>query len=186
MTFKSSEDVKKKNLLLPEGHPTQCCSADGRLITDLLSSPLCFPIIIPPNDPVYANGYTRQQCRNFVRSTTDLDRGCSSPRQPAEQLTVVTNFLDLSLVYGSSDDVAAGLRAGVGGRLVTDVRGNREWLPQATNKTDDCELENDNEICYASGEFLSNLPYILQHLDLRGYKSDLTTQTELINLFAIN
>lgn len=64
----------------------------------------------------------------------------------------MTNFLDLSLTYGSSDEVAAGLRAGVGGRLITDVRSNREWLPQATNKTDACELENEAEICYASGE----------------------------------
>ncbi|XP_014230679.1 peroxidase [Trichogramma pretiosum] len=130
-------------------HATECCSAEGQLIQSALSSPLCFPIIIPPNDPVYS--YERQRCRNFVRSTTDLDRGCSSGLQPAEQLTTVSHFLDLSVVYGSDDETAARLRAGVGGRLVVDVRGNREWLPPADNRSAACDVSGQ-EVCYSAGD----------------------------------
>ena len=67
------------------------------------------------------------------------------------QLTVVSAFLDASLVYGSSDDVAASLRAGVGGRLNVDIRTNREWLPAATNKSAACDLDHEAQVCYMSG-----------------------------------
>ncbi|XP_033217653.1 peroxidase [Belonocnema kinseyi] len=129
-------------------HPTKCCSPAGQLIVEALDSPLCYPIIVPDNDPVYAS--SGMKCMNFVRSNTDLDRGCSSSYEPAEQLTVVTSFLDLSLVYGASDQVAAGMRAGVGGRLTVDVRGNREWLPPSLNRTRDCD--QSAQVCYRSGD----------------------------------
>lgn len=81
-----------------EAHATQCCTDNGQLIQSALSSPLCFPILIPPNDPVYT--YEMQQCRNFVRSTTDLDRGCSSGYAPAEQVRYMFHLLIYNiLVY---------------------------------------------------------------------------------------
>ncbi|XP_043462136.1 peroxidase-like [Leptopilina heterotoma] len=126
-------------------HPTQCCTNDGQLIPEALDSPLCFPIIVPNKDPVYSG----RKCMNFVRSNTDLDRGCSSQYEPAEQLTVVSHYMDLSLVYGSSNDVAASLRAGVGGRLVVEVRGNREWLPSAQNRS---ACHEGAQVCYRSGD----------------------------------
>ena len=81
-------------------------------------------------------------------------------------MTVVTHFLDLSIVYGSSNEIAAGLRAGVGGRLIVEVRGNREWLPSSQNRTADCE--QFAQVCYRSGKnlracdtYISYLPYEL-------------------------
>ncbi|XP_014216998.1 peroxidase-like [Copidosoma floridanum] len=137
-----------------KAHATQCCTEQGQLIAEALESPLCFPIIIPPNDPVYS--YERQECRNFVRSTTDFDRGCSSGYKPAEQLTVVSHYLDLSLTYGSSDRVAAGLRTGIGGQLITEVRDQREWLPQANNKSAACDTNSDLDVCYRAGDVRVN------------------------------
>lgn len=135
-------------------HATKCCTDDGQLIDPLLLHGQCYPILIPYNDPVYTKANIR--CHNFVRSTTDLDRGCSSQYKPAEQLTVVTHFLDLSLVYGSSDQVARSLRAGVGGRLNVDIRHNREWPPAAANKSEACDVTNPNEVCYQTGDSRAN------------------------------
>ncbi|XP_026670938.1 peroxidase-like [Ceratina calcarata] len=130
-------------------HATQCCTDDGQLVDQSLLDNQCYPILIPYNDPVYRKGSIR--CLNFVRSTTDLDRGCAS-NKPAEQLTVVTHFLDLSIVYGSSDQLAATLRAGVGGRLNVDIRNNRQWPPAAANKSEVCENTDPREVCYQAGD----------------------------------
>ncbi|KAJ8676078.1 hypothetical protein QAD02_011864 [Eretmocerus hayati] len=150
-----------------KAHETMCCSESGQFIPEALDSPLCYPIVIPPNDPVYS--YEGQQCRNFVRSTTDLDKGCSTGYQPAEQLTVVSAFLDLSTTYGTTNEIAASLRARVGGRLITEVRGNREWLPSAANKSASCDIYGESDVCYASGDVRVNqnpqltILHVLQH-----------------------
>ncbi|XP_076625246.1 peroxidase [Colletes latitarsis] len=135
-------------------HATKCCTDDGQLVDQSQLHSQCYPILIPYNDPTYSKANTR--CLNFVRGTTDLDRGCSSQYKPAEQLTVVTHYLDLSLVYGSSDQVAASLRAGVGGRLNVDVRHNREWPPAAANKSQVCDTTEPEEVCYQTGDTRSN------------------------------
>ncbi|XP_053983301.1 peroxidase-like isoform X1 [Hylaeus volcanicus] len=135
-------------------HATKCCTDDGQLLESSQFNSQCFPILIPYNDPVYRRTNTR--CFNFVRSTTDLDRGCSSQYKPAQQLNTVTHLLDLSLVYGSGDQVAALLRAGSGGRLNVDVRNNREWPPAVPNKTDVCDTLNPNDICYQTGDSRGN------------------------------
>ncbi|KAG6798480.1 peroxidase [Apis mellifera caucasica] len=132
-------------------HKTKCCTNDGQLVRDpSLLHRTCYPILIPFNDPVY--GKTNTRCLNFVRSTTDLDHGCSDRFKPAEQMNVVTHFLDLSIVYGSNDQVAANLRAGVNGRLRVDVRTNREWPPSALNASESCDIVSPVEVCYLAGD----------------------------------
>lgn len=73
--------------------------------------------MIPQNDP--AHSQTNVQCMNFVRTLTDKDLNCvdTLPQHPAEQMTVVTAFMDLSLVYGNNDDQNRPIRAFHGGRL---------------------------------------------------------------------
>lgn len=68
------------------------------------------------------------------------------------QMNVVTHFLDLSIVYGSNDQVAANLRAGVNGRLRVDVRTNREWPPSAPNASESCDIVSPVEVCYLAGK----------------------------------
>lgn len=134
-------------------HITRCCTDDGQLIKSLLLFGQCYPIIIPHNDPIY--GRTNTRCLNFIRSFTDLDRGCKALFQPAEQLNVVTHYLDLSLVYGSSDQMSSILRAGVRGRLNVEVRGNRQWPPSFSNKSLLCESKR-HEPCYETGDTRGN------------------------------
>lgn len=68
------------------------------------------------------------------------------------QISVVTAYMDLSLVYGSSAIQAAPLRAGTGGRLLTLIRNNQEWPPQDPNVTLACPpTQSTNEPCYLAG-----------------------------------
>lgn len=72
-------------MMSAEAHSIQCCSPDGQIrVPEEYASPLCFPILIPQDDPVYSR--FQQMCMNFVRSTTYLDTGCGSPHEPAEQV----------------------------------------------------------------------------------------------------
>ncbi|CAH2040571.1 unnamed protein product, partial [Iphiclides podalirius] len=130
---------------------TVCCDDNGQLAPDAALNPTCAPILIPPSDVIHAPLGT--QCMNFVRTTTTRDRGCTPPNAPAQPLSTVTAYMDLSLVYGSSDAQAAAIRAYNGGRLTTLVRNGREWPPQDPNITLTCESAlSPNEPCYLTGD----------------------------------
>ncbi|CAH1635701.1 unnamed protein product [Spodoptera littoralis] len=129
---------------------TNCCDDNGRLTSLAQTVPFCAPILIPLNDPVYPRG---TECMNFVRTETTRDRGCTPANVAAQQLTSVTTFMDLSTVYGSSQSQASAVRARRGGRLLTTVRGGREWLPNNPKPTVNCETAKlPNEPCYLAGD----------------------------------
>lgn len=138
-----------------EKHATRCCTDDGQLITTDLHK-TCYPILLPKNDPVHSQ--TSAQCMNFVRTLTDKDLNCPDtlPQHPTEQMTVVTSFLDLSLVYGNSVDQHAPLRAYHGGRMLVTERRGYEWPPQAANASAVCDAQASNEICYQMGDVRAN------------------------------
>lgn len=116
----------------------------------------CFPIVVPKNDP--AHSQTNIECMNFVRTLTDKDQNCPDTlaQQPAEQLTVVTSYMDLSLVYGNTEAQLRPIRAYVGGRLSVTERRGYEWPPQAENATASCDAQDQNEICYRTGDVRTN------------------------------
>lgn len=95
---------------------------------------------------------------NFVRTLTDKDQNCPDTlnQHPAEQLTVVTSYLDLSLVYGNNDDQNRPIRAFHGGRLLVVERKGYEWPPQAQNATASCDAQSPEEICYRTGDVRTN------------------------------
>ncbi|XP_051159769.1 peroxidase-like [Leptopilina boulardi] len=129
---------------------TNCCSEKGKLVRDPAKYPLCYPALVPKDDPDYAK--LGIECFNlFVRRNTDVARGCAPCNGVQNQLTATTAYFDLSLVYGSSDEEAASLREFKGGRLLADIRGNKEWPPNS--KT--CVKEA--EICYKTGDRRTNL-----------------------------
>lgn len=118
----------------------------------------CYPIIVPKNDPAHAQ--TDTECMNFVRTLTDQDIQCppggSYYSGAAEQVTVVTPFHDLSLVYGNSDEQNRPIRLRQGGRMTTVERDGYEWPPQADNATASCDAQTANEICYRTGDVRTN------------------------------
>lgn len=94
------------------------------------------------------------ECLNFVRSLTDLDLKCpdSMYHHYAEQLTTVTAYMDLSLVYGSSEQTNNQLREFHGGRMIVEERHGAEWLPSSRNMTDDCDGSSFMDVCYRAGD----------------------------------
>ncbi|KAF2900909.1 hypothetical protein ILUMI_05314, partial [Ignelater luminosus] len=132
-------------------HQTQCCSSDGQLLQGPAPDAHCFPIVLPQNDPQTLKANIR--CMNFVRTITDRDRNCVGGFQPAEQLTVVNHFLDLSIVYGNTDQVNQQVREFQGGRLRVVQRQGKEWLPQNPNITGTCPaVQSFDEPCYLAGD----------------------------------
>lgn len=115
----------------------------------------CFAIIVPDHDPVYSQVGT--ECLNFVRTLTDLDARCPDYRGgPAEQLTTVTSYMDLSLVYGNSIQQNSQIRAFQGGRMIVERRNGADWLPASRNVTGDCDAIEPTEVCYTAGDIRVN------------------------------
>ncbi len=71
-----------------------------------------FPITVAANDPIGPDPLP------FTRSQTDPSTGTSS-KNPLQQVTTVTSYLDLSQVYGSDAVTADSLRSHVGGQMKT-------------------------------------------------------------------
>ncbi|XP_050537896.1 peroxidase [Daktulosphaira vitifoliae] len=134
-------------------HSIRCCDDNGRLLSNN-PDVHCFPITIPEDDPVFSK--FNRECMNFVRSTTDLETGCNAGNQPAEQLVVVSHWMDASFVYGSSQRLADNLREGIGGRLRVEFRDGRPWPPAAANKSAVCDQQTDEEPCYQFGDRRAN------------------------------
>lgn len=95
---------------------------------------------------------------NFVRTLTDLDMNCPSihGNGQAEQMTVVTAYMDLSIVYGNNDAQHQPIRAFQGGRMIVEQRNGGDWPPQTPNVTTDCDVESPQEICYLAGDVRVN------------------------------
>ena len=64
----------------------------------------------------------------------------------------MNHFLDLSVVYGNTDQVGAQVREFNGGRLRAELRGGKEWLPRNNNATGICFLQDIQEPCYMAGK----------------------------------
>lgn len=75
-----------------------------------------FNIAVPAGDPFFDPFRTSTQEIHFTRSAVADGTGVDSP---AEQINAATSFIDGSMVYGSSEEVAASLRSFEGGRLLT-------------------------------------------------------------------
>lgn len=115
-------------------------------------SSFCYPITVPPNDPY--NTKLGIECLNFVRTVTDVDMNCdeSVPKEYADQLTIVTPFIDLCNIYGPNVEWSNQLRSFKRGHLRTDYRNGQEWLPAAVDKHDKCDIDDPEEICYFGGD----------------------------------
>lgn len=131
---------------------TKCCTADGKMMNASDLSPFCFPIPVPKDDP-YGSKYNIE-CQNFVRTLTDYDLGCDGAGQNAavDQISIVTPFIDLSFVYGESIAGSSQLRTFNGGLLRANCRFDQDFLPDALDNYDACNIASPNETCYFAGD----------------------------------
>ncbi|XP_050293692.1 peroxidase-like [Anthonomus grandis grandis] len=119
-----------------------CCSTDNRLLNPPPDE--CYAIEIPLDDPVYSqHNYT---CLTFTRPLTNELSGCRGEGAQVEQITSVTPFIDLDIIYGTTIKDNKALRALVGGKLLTNISKGQEMLP--TNS-------KPNYVCYSfNGSYL--------------------------------
>ncbi|XP_043462068.1 peroxidase-like [Leptopilina heterotoma] len=146
--------VVTHDILLTDERPnttdSNCCSDEGKLVRDPAHYPLCYPALVPKDDKDFGSSGT--ECLNsFIRKYTDVDRGCSPRNGFANQLVITTHFLDLSIVYGSTDEEASSLREFKGGRLLSETRNNKKWPPHS----DTCKKEA--KVCYRNGDKRANV-----------------------------
>ena len=65
-----------------------------------------------------------------------------------QQINQATSYLDLSLLYGNSEETSRLLRLGEGGLLNTQRRG----LPMPANDTRSCRIQSRAFPCFFSGD----------------------------------
>ncbi|CAG9809435.1 unnamed protein product [Chironomus riparius] len=129
--------------------PTErgCCKSDGKLVSNPDSS--CLYIPVPENDSIHSE----MMCLNFVRSMTNNDMQCPVyPIKPAEQINAATASLDLSHVYGISEESLKSQRLFQNGMLAMEKRFNSTWPIHDPNTKNSCFTENSQETCYISGD----------------------------------
>jgi peroxidase len=84
-------------------------------------------IAVPVGDPYFDPDFTGNQTIRFNRSIYDSNTG-TSPKNPRQQLNLITSFIDASNVYGSDEVRARALRTNDGtGKLQTTSGG--QFLP---------------------------------------------------------
>lgn len=122
----------------------------------------CYPIDVPPGDPRIKN----RRCIDFVRSSAICGSGMTSvffdSVQPREQINQLTSYIDMSQVYGFSEELAEDLRdlTNDRGRLREGPRfpNRKPMLPYAGNQGMDCrrDLTESNINCFLAGDIRAN------------------------------
>ncbi|CAG9825622.1 unnamed protein product [Phaedon cochleariae] len=143
------------------GSQSICCSPEGQMLNASSMPQGCAPISVSDDDPDYSQA--KIHCLALLRTTTDLDRGCKiSGTKPAEQLTQVTSYLDLSLIYGNDEKVNSQIRKFQGGLLSTEMRDGQFWPTNSKNKQKDCPFAVKNDVCYyATDDRFNQNPQLL-------------------------
>ncbi|KAG9510980.1 Chorion peroxidase [Fragariocoptes setiger] len=159
------------------GPPYDCCNASVAA-----SQPVaCFPIHVEHNDPFY--GWTKRRCLNFVR--TEPAPPLPTPHHydslqcklgVREQMNHVSQWLDSSPLYGSSEREAHKLRSFHAGKLRQRTIEGAALLPARVSRAPGCalhhlfsekQLKNNKEDeqktrCFAGGDSRHNqTPYLL-------------------------
>lgn len=113
-----------------------------------------FNVAVPAGDPWFDPASTGTQVIPLTRSQFDPSTGTSS-RNPRQQTSVITAWLDGSMIYGSDPARAAALRTFRNGLLKTS---DGNMLPLNTNglpNQNDAHIAPDNEL-FLAGDVRSN------------------------------
>ncbi|XP_058801088.1 peroxidasin-like [Phymastichus coffea] len=120
---------------LPNGERLRCCAVSYENF-----HPECFPIAAEKE----AGG-----CMEYARSAPhpgNAHQGCKLGAR--QQINQATSYLDLSTLYGSSDERARVLRSGKGGSMNTQGKN----LPMPDLDSRNCRLQSKAFPCFLSGD----------------------------------
>lgn len=97
-----------------------------------VNTEVCAPVRVPPNDAAFGVGEPRNgECLPFARTLPVCSTKEFAPRNPVNELT---HYMDASMIYGSTQEVADFLREFQGGRLRVGppfpVNGGKPSLPE--------------------------------------------------------
>ncbi|XP_066271799.1 peroxidasin-like [Branchiostoma lanceolatum] len=129
----------------------------------------CFPIPIPDDDPRIDNVLDKA-CMPFTRSSAVCGTGETSTIfnkfKPREQINQITSFIDASMVYGSTSEVAESLRdfSTDDGLLrvnleEVDISSGMDLLPFQTEAVSSCSQNPNGENvvpCFLAGDVRAN------------------------------
>ncbi|XP_013187999.2 peroxidase-like [Amyelois transitella] len=102
---------------------SECCLGN----TPNRASPDCIAIPVPEDDPFLRRSGVR--CMNLTRFQTYQDFRCIPNTLPAERITLSTPLLDLSIIYGNTEQQAARTRTYRNGLLRSELRDGIERPP---------------------------------------------------------
>lgn len=125
------------------------CCEKGKITSN---KPHCFSILIPNDDPV--RSLEGIECMSFQRTLTDRDNEANENKsdEPAQQISVVTSYLDLSLIYGNSEKELEPIRLFSGGKLKMDKVDGFDYPPYNPSGDEICYVENQGETCFLGGD----------------------------------
>ena len=97
-----------------------------------VNTEVCAPVRVPPNDAAFGVGEPRNgECLPFARTLPVCNTKEFAPRNPVNELT---HYMDASMIYGSTQEVADFLREFQGGRLrvgpAFPANGGKPSLPE--------------------------------------------------------
>ncbi|KAI5635960.1 peroxidase domain-containing protein [Phthorimaea operculella] len=105
---------------------SDCCIGN----TPNRANPRCIAIPVPWDDPTLRR--TDVRCLNCSRINTFQEMGCIPNTLPAERYSKVTPLLDLSVVYGNTDERNKQIRANQGGLLLAEEKEGKEYPPSSS------------------------------------------------------
>ncbi|XP_053669763.1 peroxidase-like [Anopheles nili] len=158
----------------------KCCPNGKKIRAPDQLPERCMPLEVPTDDPILPIGGI--ECMSMLRTKTTLEHPCVTNYGVAEQLSSVTAFLDLSIVYGNSAEQTASLREHRGGLMTVEHRGGQDWPPHNPNASHLCQMRHDSDVCYLTGDLRSNqsphlailqIVHLLEHNRLAGVLSEL-------------
>ncbi|CAG9864899.1 unnamed protein product [Phyllotreta striolata] len=130
-----------------DGQLYKCCSPSQQVLEK--APQRCRSVIIPENDPSFE--LYNVTCIAITRTYTNRDFNCSTNLKYDEQLSETNAFLDLSLIYGLTEEDHKTLRAYKDGKLKLDKRNGQEWFLQSKTHIE-CPLSLSTDRCYRTGD----------------------------------
>ncbi|XP_037945608.1 chorion peroxidase-like [Teleopsis dalmanni] len=165
---------------MSNGYAIECCDTDNSELLPRYYHPACAPLLAKSDASVYSRG----TCLNYVRSALAIDDKCTFGA--AKQLNQATSTLDLSQLYGFTEDAQNQMRTFTDGKIKSTRGSNdkEDLLPMALDETHTfCALKKQfqNSTCFMAGDSrVNNNPFaiIIYTLFMRNH-NQITKQLKL-------